>query len=1008
MPNQSILRETYSRLLLGDLNRTEADIQHDVAAFLQVGDFDLDEDQLHLEKATPNGGRIDVEIGRTVVEIKRRIDKEGVVRRAVDQLRAYVADRTAEFGERFSGVLTDGKLWQLYRLSDANELQLVSELQARPEQLDRLTVWLEGALATKQDIYPTPDEIESRLGVTSSSYGLDMATLLEIYTAEHNRPEVQVKYLLWQRLLGDALGLGFSEMDRKAKQELFVRHTYLVAVAEIIAHLVIGIDVQNVNPRQITSGAIFRQNSIAGVVEADFFDWVADSEGGIDFLRTLARRLSRFNFSDPSHDILKVLYESVIDQRTRHNLGEYYTPDWLASQIVDNVVDDAANQTILDPACGSGTFLFWSIRKVLESAESAGADVAEAIEMATNRVYGIDLHPVAVSLARVTVLLGIGKERLRKRKKLNVQVFLGDSMMWRQPDDLFGQGGIAVHTTDGSQLFAEIIRFPQELVADIGRFDVLVTELTERASAREPRKKKRSIQFLLKGIPREHRSAIEQAYDVLCNLHDERRDHIWGYYIRNIARPFAISGRKIDRLVGNPPWLSYRYMDEGLQAAFREQSRARGLWAGGRMATHQDLSGFFVARSVERFLATGGKFGFVMPSATLKGAHYAGFRSGEWTERNHDVTKANLQVRPAWRLVNVKPDPFPVPSCVVFGERTKDHASPLSTKVRNWSAKLPKSRNLNWEAVEPLLVSEPHVVRVASGGDSAYRKEFAQGATLTPRRLVIVNEDPGQGPEIGPGLDRTFVCSRTSAQDKRPWSKIDPMRGIIETRFLFMAYLGENVVPFWASEPLTAVIPYDGEELLDLDNPALDLYPGLSKWWNTASEIWADNRNEKSPNSLLERVNYHSGLERQLVGHKLRVVYTTSGTRLAAAIIDDPNAIIDTSLYWCCVHSVEEAHYLTAILNSQTVLNQVVEYQPVGAFGPRHFHKHVFEVPVPLFDHEVQLHRDLAAAGLAAQSVAKQVNSKDLSFQRHRAKVRSAVASDGVGQEIESLVESLL
>jgi hypothetical protein len=37
---------------------------------------------------------------------------------------------------------------------------------------------------------------------------------------------------------------------------------------------------------------------------------------------------------DVEVDVLKSLYESLIDPAQRKDLGEYYTPDWLAAKIV--------------------------------------------------------------------------------------------------------------------------------------------------------------------------------------------------------------------------------------------------------------------------------------------------------------------------------------------------------------------------------------------------------------------------------------------------------------------------------------------------------------------------------------------------------------------------------------------------------------------------------------------------------------------------------------------------
>jgi hypothetical protein len=77
----------------------------------------------------------------------------------------------------------------------------------------------------------------------------------------------------------------------------------------------------------------------ARVVDHDFFDWVLEVLGGEGFIATLARRLARFDWSTVEHDVLKVLYESVISASTRKALGEYYTPDWLANAMHGRVTN---------------------------------------------------------------------------------------------------------------------------------------------------------------------------------------------------------------------------------------------------------------------------------------------------------------------------------------------------------------------------------------------------------------------------------------------------------------------------------------------------------------------------------------------------------------------------------------------------------------------------------------------------------------------------------------------
>ena len=234
-------------------------------------------------------------------------------------------------------------------------------------------------------------------------------------------------------------------------------------------------------------------------------------------------------------------------------------------------------------------------------------------------------------------------------------------MMWRQPDDIFSSGSIAVHTTGDDQPSGDIITFPEELTADVGLFDDLVRDLAARAVSREPGDPPRSVTQILERADAKFSPDLANAYDALCRLYDEGRNHIWGYYIRNLSRPFALSRQKIDRLVGNPPWLAYRFMDPSLQKVFKEQAELRGLWTGGKYATHQDLASYFVARSVERFLPVGGRFGFVMPAGALKALQYSGLRSGDWSDPLREINTVDLTWNKPWRLVDVKPGLFPVP-----------------------------------------------------------------------------------------------------------------------------------------------------------------------------------------------------------------------------------------------------------------------------------------------------------------------------------------------------------
>jgi hypothetical protein len=877
--------------------------------------------------------------------------KRGNVREeAVEQLTGYVAQRSATMSSRYVGVLTDGRDWHLYWLNDSGSLVLVSSIRvdAVEPDIDALIVWLEGVLATASQVPPSPREIKRRLGADGPGFQLDVAELATLYQRCRMKPEVILKRQLWSRLLYSALGTNFADDD-----DLFVSHTYLVLVAELVAHAVVGIDPADATQdvQAALSGERFKESGIGGVVEPDFFDWPAEAPGGDQFVRSLGRRIARFDWSHVHHDVLKTLYESVIDEATRHRLGEYYTPDWLAEHMVNDTVDSPLEQRVLDPACGSGTFLFWAIRSYLAAADASSTPNSEAISGVTAHVVGIDLHPVAVTLARVTYLLAIGRDRLlQERGAFVVPVYLGDSIQLAEDTSILDAGGISIPTTaDQQEFFAQQIHFPAEVVENAATFDTLVTELAERARTRGKRGEVLAITAVMNRakVPPEHREAIENAYRILCSLHDARRNHIWGYYIRNLARPvwLSLAGNRADRVVGNPPWLRYNAMNPNMQANFRRLSLQRGLWAGGAVATSQDLASLFVARSVELYLRLGGRFALVMPASTLSRAHYAGFRSGQF---NAPSAQTCVAYDEPWELTYVAPPPFPVPSCVVRGSRAlSEDAHAMEPSAEWWRGSI-VDQHRTWEEVEPLLARTAAPVAVDDASNRGrYGDLMRQGTNLVPRMLLTVDELPP--PTMGLPANSVRVASHRTSDERRPWKDLPSLEHVVERRFVRSIHLGETLMPFRLLLPWRAVVPFLDGQVLGLPSAELDDHPGLAQWWRHAENVWTENRHHSTTMSLAEQINYQSKLSIQYPPAPYRVVYSGRGSRVAAALETDTSTLIDHALYWAPVANEEEGLYLSALLNSDVLHHRTEDYYSRGLLGARNIHKAAFGVPIPVF-----------------------------------------------------------
>lgn len=1014
-----------TRLATPDPYRTEADIQSEIQTLLLHGGLNLTDPQVRLESQLHDGSRrrIDVESGATVIEVKKTLANPNAVAEFEKQLSGYVVTRTQQTGARYVGVLTDGCEWRLYCHQEDEFCEITRHLVnvRDPEAAERLTTWLEAVMATRTMVTPTPQAIKDGLGNSSPSFALDISDIKVMYEAVANNPEVTLKRSLWSKLLTTALGTQFSD-----DTNLFVEHTYLVLIAEVVAHAVVGFNLEDdsLSPSTIVTGGAFNAGQITGVVEQDFFDWILHAPGGDKFVTRLARRVARYNWSEPEHDVLKVLYESVIDSQTRHSLGEYYTPDWMAERIIQETVTDPLNQRVLDPSCGSGTFVFHAVRNYLTVAENNGMAPHTAVSNVTRMVTGIDLHPVAVTLARVTYLLAIGSGRIQDplRESLTIPIYLGDSLQWEQTANTMTFGDLIIPTEEGFSLYSRELRFPARVTSDASTFDRLVERLSTLATERSPGSAVPNLTPIYSHftVHPDDQAEVTETFTTLCQLVDEGRNHIWSYYVRNTARPIWLSqpDNHADVLVGNPPWLSYRYMPEAMQIKFKKEAQSRGLWAGGKVATHQDLSAYFVARTTELYLKpVTGRFAFVMPHAVLSRIQYAGFRSGIFEPagklgRNRVMKGATKTVEFSvpWDFLEVRPHPFPVPSCVIFGVYSRGAVKAMPNETMKWMGRLPLG-TVPWNTAERHLHTVTDSIRVVDQDEdtSPYKTRFTQGSNLVPRMLVMVTTETG-GP-LGVGAGRVSVRSARSTQEKHPWKELPSLSGTIESEFLYDVYLGSNIAPYRALDPVKGVIPLiKGRLLSSEENPApIDNYPGVAQWWRAATAIWMANRTRSSKITLPEQFDWQGKLGRQYPAAPYRVVYTASGSILTSAIITNKRAVIEHKLYWANCGSLAEARYLTGILNSNTLLALISGLQSQGQFGARDFDTYVFHANYGLYNPEIPLHNELVTLVEHAETLAIKVGI-DLtkSFQTNRKSIREVLTRDGVSTAIDDIVSAIL
>lgn len=88
-------------------------------------------------------------------------------------------------------------------------------------------------------------------------------------------------------------------------------------------------------------------------------------------------------------DTLGLLYQALCNIGDRKSSGSYYTPAWLAKQLIEKHLPMLrSNHTVLDPSCGTGIFL-----------------LQLPAELPLQNIYGNDINPVSVALTRINLAL---------------------------------------------------------------------------------------------------------------------------------------------------------------------------------------------------------------------------------------------------------------------------------------------------------------------------------------------------------------------------------------------------------------------------------------------------------------------------------------------------------------------------------------------------------------------------------------------------------------------------
>lgn len=1011
-------------------------------------------------------GRADAYYGSAIIEFEKSLPD--TLDEAKRQLCEYVAGVWQKNGHRRSllAIASDGVNWKIYRpVLPAGEkptpetvtLDELRDFKIVEDSLGAFWLWLTSFLFRPHETEPTAERFQLDFGTWSPLYREGLATLKRAWAKVSGGSEARLAFDTWQRYLTVTYGRLTEDTtatrDKETAEEiselesLFLRHTYLASIARLLIWAALSQGKADGDFRKVAqdvlSGRYFQSKRLANLVDDDFFHWIRNAEAEEILAPTWERILSHlteYDLSRVREDVLKGVYQQLIDPKDRHDLGEYYTPDWLCERIVGELLPKHGFKTVLDPSCGSGSFLRAAVTHFLNH-NPDGTD-NERLRLVLSSVQGIDIHPVAVTISRATYVLALGKLISAARKPIQIPVYMADSLFLpREVERSLYEKLSGVEITFGGKKDEKQVVMPDMLIHSPEVFDDAIAACTSVAEEHAKTKKdNRSTmgKYLGVHVPElakllEYEKILDALWsftDDLADLIRNKKNAIWSFIIRNSYRPAMLKGQ-FDLVIGNPPWLSYRFISD---PEYQQEVKARAVERyriapkHQKLFTQMELGTVFLAHSMATFAAPEARLAFVMPRAVLNADQHQNLILRKYS------SNAMLRLTGYWDLWDVQPL-FNVPACVLFAKRD---SLPGSAKdklpVLEWEGKLP-GRDVNWDVAKTRLHATEKEGRViylgtraalstAPGANSPskpskYRDVFKQGATIVPRSFYFVKVT-----DLGAKVDPNAVYwaetePEQAAQAKKPYNDVK-MSGLVEGRFIFSTAVSRHLVPYSLLTPVSVVLPIEEKrgslEVLTAGQLMKEGYREFGKWMQQAENLWNTKRKDKADKqNVYERLDYQKELTRQEFRQRYLVLYNHSGMNVAAAFFDRGTQpipfIVDVKLYWAAFNIQEEAHYVAAILNSETVNTAIKPFQSVGLLGERDIHKKLLELPIPVFDHENPKHRKIAELGVKARDgAAKAIKSGDFplgsSIARQRGFMREHLTSEL--EEIDKLVAALL
>jgi len=434
-----------------------------------------------------------------------------------------------------------------------------------------------------------------------------------------------------------------------------------------------------------------------------------------------------------------------------------------------------------------------------------------------------------------------------------------------------------------------------------------------------------------------------------------------------------LNDNKFDLIIGNPPWYTFRDISSvKYQNKVKYLAEDLQIKPSPKNVLNIEISSLFFYKAKKSFMMPNAKIFFVITKGVITGSHASRFRTFKgfkdiqiWSfdkkiEKIFNIDFICLYARKT-NQPNVHLE-YQIPS-ICFGlnpsiERL-DYFDEVKLKTLKRDTLVPYSIEKKGEKTYVhKLIPKSDYSQLIPIESSVYKKQFHKGADLNPRNLIFVKfHSKNENLAIINPDERIFKRA------KSPWNRKVFHDSLIEKEYIFKVVKSTELLKFYIFDFYYAFLPISKEKqefnYSDLNRHAKAFYDIINKYYIDHKKITTKNK------SLMDNLNRWSKLINERQFSRIKVTYNNSGSILSAAVVQG-DFLITGDLSFYATDNLKEAYYLSAVLNSN-LLNEQIKIKK----SSRHIFKIPFEIPIQKYKENYESHQILAQLGIQGEIIAK-------------------------------------